>query len=162
QWFGRPGPRGLIDRHHRTVAPLTKAGRLIVPGEDRVTAVDAYNGTILWEREIPNSRRVIAFRDSSYLALSDTALYVAAAEQCLALNPKTAVTQKPIALPELAGKYEWSYLAASDDLLFGTAVKAGSIRREQSHQNTVTETHWDFVPAVGSDCLFAYPAASDR
>ena len=52
QWFGRPGPRGLVDRHHRTVAPLSKAGRLIVPGEDRLTGVDAYNGTILWERDI--------------------------------------------------------------------------------------------------------------
>ena len=83
QWFGRPGPRGLIDRHHRTVAPLAKAGRLFVPGEDRVTGVDAYNGTILWEREIPDSRRVIAFRDSSHLALSDSALYVAAADKCL-------------------------------------------------------------------------------
>jgi outer membrane protein assembly factor BamB len=162
QWFGRPGPRGLIDRHHRTVAPLTKAGRLIVPGEDRVTAVDAYNGTILWERDIPNSRRVIAFRDSSYLALSDSALYVAAADKCVALNPQTGVTERTLALPGRPGKYEWGYVAAAENLLIGSAVKAGSIRREQSHKNTVTETHWDFVPAVGSDCLFAYAAAGDK
>lgn len=162
QWFGRPGPQGLIDRHHRTVAPLAKAGWLIVPGEDRVTAVDAYNGTILWERDIPNSRRVIAFRDSSYLALTGTALYVAAADRCLALNPQTGVTEKSLALPDLEGRFEWGYVAASDHLVVGTAVKAGSIRREQSHKNTVTETHWDFVPAVGSDCLFAYTAKGDR
>jgi precorrin-6B methylase 2 len=33
QWFGRPGPREMIDRHHRNVPPLYKGGRLFVPGD---------------------------------------------------------------------------------------------------------------------------------
>ncbi|MHC4582109.1 MAG: outer membrane protein assembly factor BamB family protein, partial [Planctomycetota bacterium] len=33
QWFGRPGPREMIDRHHRNVPPLYKDGRLFVPGD---------------------------------------------------------------------------------------------------------------------------------
>jgi outer membrane protein assembly factor BamB len=163
QWWGRPGPRGLIDRHHRTVPPLYKNGRLIVPGEDRVTGVDAYNGTILWEREIPDSRRVIAFRDSSYLAISNDYLYVAAADKCLALNPADGKTTKTFSLPaENSGKYEWDYLATVDGMLIGSGAKAGSIRRQQSHNNTVTITHWDFAPAVGSDFLFAYDAKGNK
>ncbi len=57
QWFGRPGPHGMIDRHHRTAAPLYKNGRLFVPGDDHLTAVDAYNGTVLWETDAPGTRR---------------------------------------------------------------------------------------------------------
>jgi len=156
QWFGRPGPRTMIDRHHRTVAPLYKAGRLFVPGEDRVTAVDAYNGTVLWEAEVPNSRRVVAFRDCSYLALAADALYVAAPESCLAFNPQTGKQERAFSLPPFPqGKLEWGYIAAIGDLLLGSGVKPGSSRRQQSHQLTVTETHWDCVPAVGSDLLFA-------
>ncbi|MHC4511792.1 MAG: SAM-dependent methyltransferase, partial [Planctomycetota bacterium] len=49
QWFGEPGPRDMIDRHHRNVPPLFKAGRLFVPGDCVVFAVDAYNGTIEWK-----------------------------------------------------------------------------------------------------------------
>jgi outer membrane protein assembly factor BamB len=163
QWWGRPGPRGLIDRHHRTVPPLYKNGRLIVPGEDRVTGVDAYNGAILWERDIPNSRRVIAFRDSSYLAINDEHLYVVASDKCLALNPADGKTEKTYSLPaEIPGKYEWDYLATAEGMLIGSGAKAGSIRREQSYTNTVTITHWDFAPAVGSDFLFAHDFKSDK
>jgi outer membrane protein assembly factor BamB len=162
QWFGRPGPRGLIDRHHRTVSPVYKNGRLFVPGEDRVIAVDAYNGSILWEREFPGSRRVIAFRDSSYLALSNKFLYVSAVDRCFALDPQSGAEERTFVVPpEIDGKYEWGYTAAVDGLLLGSAVKRGSIRREQNHKNTLTITHWDFAPAVGSDFLFAYEAAGD-
>ena len=45
QWYGQPGPRLMADRHHRNVPPLYKDGRLFVPGENLVIAVDAYNGT---------------------------------------------------------------------------------------------------------------------
>ena len=158
QWFGKPGPRTMIDRHHRTVAPLYKQGRMFVPGEDRVTAVDAYNGTILWDLAIPDSRRIAAFRDSSYLALANDALYVAAGVRCLVLNPRTGGTQRIVSLPDSDGttKHEWGFLATVDDVVVGSAVKHGSIRRVQSTLLTQTETHWDFVPSVGSDYLFAH------
>ena len=58
QWFGLPGPREMVDRHHRTVSPLFCDGRLFVPGNERIFGVDAYNGTLLCEVEIPRSRRV--------------------------------------------------------------------------------------------------------
>lgn len=156
QWFGEPGARGMIDRHHRTVAPLSKDGRLFVPGEDRVTAVDAYNGTILWEGEFPGSRRVTVFRDCSYLAVGTEHLYVAAPEQCLALNPQTGKRERVFPVP--AGpndqKQEWGYVAVVGDVLLGSAVKPGSSRRAQSRKIDETETYYDFVPTVCSDFLF--------
>jgi outer membrane protein assembly factor BamB len=160
QWFGPPHARAMIDRHHRTSPPVYKNGRLFVPGEDRVMAVDAYNGTILWDIAIPDSRRVIVFRDSSHLAIADEALYVAAANHCLALNPATGKTQKTYTVP--GDKLEWGYVARAGDFLLGTGVKTGSIRRAQNYKNTITETHWDFVPAVGSDILFAWKPDADR
>lgn len=164
QWFGKPGPRGMIDRHHRTVSPLYKSGRLFVPGEDRITAVDAYNGAILWEKDVPQSRRIAAFRDSSYLALADDALYVAAADRCLALDPQTGGQRRVFTLPqpESTATFEWGYLATMDNALIGSVVKPGSIRREQSYRLSQTETHWDFVPCVGSDYLFAYDRAAGK
>ncbi|HYT94083.1 MAG TPA: PQQ-binding-like beta-propeller repeat protein, partial [Gemmataceae bacterium] len=109
QWFGQPGARPMIDRHHRTAAPLYKQGRLFVPGEDRVIGVDAYNGTILWDRAIPASRRVIVFRDCSYLVTGDEHLYIAAADRCLALDPQTGVEKLVFRLPDSpgTGKREW-------------------------------------------------------
>lgn len=161
QWFGKPGPRTMIDRHHRAASPLYLDGRLFVPGEDVVTGVDAYNGTILWEKAIPDSRRVVVFRDASQMALAQDALYVAAGDRCLALHPGTGKEEKSLALPKLgkAAAYEWDYVAHVDGTLVGSASKKGSIRREQNHQQTTNTTHWDFVPAVGSDFAFAYGPA---
>ena len=83
QWFGKPGPKEMIDRHHRTAASLYKNGRLFVPGEDRVIAVDAYNGTILWDQAFPDSRRVVVFRDAATCASTTARLYVASKNSCL-------------------------------------------------------------------------------
>jgi len=163
QWFGKPGPRTMIDRHHRAASPLYLAGRMFVPGEDVVTGVDAYNGTILWEKTIPDSRRVVVFRDASQFALAPelvhgATLHVAAGDRCLSLDPQTGKEMKEIPLPKLgkAPAYEWDYVARVNNLLVGSASKKGSIRREQNHQQTTNTTHWDFVPAVGSDFAFAY------
>jgi outer membrane protein assembly factor BamB len=159
QWFGPPGPRTMIDRHHRTVAPLYKHGRLFVPGEDRVAAVDAYNGTNLWEIEIPNSRRVVAFRDASYMALADDALYVATTDTCLAFDPASGKQTRALAVPADDRRREWGYLAVVGDTLLGSAVRPESSRRQQSRLMSTTETHFDFVPVVCSDELFALKRA---
>ena len=48
QWFGGPGAAPMVDRHLRAPAPLAAEGKLIIPGENLLIAVDAYNGTELW------------------------------------------------------------------------------------------------------------------
>ncbi|MEX2216101.1 MAG: PQQ-binding-like beta-propeller repeat protein [Phycisphaeraceae bacterium] len=159
QWFGPPGPRDLIDRHHRTVAPLSKGGRLFIPGDDRVYCVDAYNGTMLWTLEAPNSKRVVAFRDSSNMAVSEDLLYLSAADACMAIDVRTGEVKRTMRLPSSSSEpgvqqpHEWAYTATVDDLLLGTAVKSGGLRRVQSRDVAGTISYWDFVPIVGSDYL---------
>src|SRR5207247_6614993 len=94
----------------------------------------------------------------------DESLYVAAAHRCLAIHPQTGKTEREYTLPVWPGdpKLEWGYLARVGDLLLGSGVKAGSIRRTQTHIATVTETHWDFAPVGCSDVLFAWKTTEDK
>ena len=56
-WFAAPGPESTIDRHRRSVAPLSIDGRLFCQGEDLLAAYDAYNGLMLWQRRIEGAVR---------------------------------------------------------------------------------------------------------
>jgi len=134
QWFGRPGPRYMIDRHHRNVPPLFKDGRLFAPGDNVVFAVDAYNGTIEWKIEVPNSRRLGAFLDCGSMAVDDQVLYVAA---------------------------EWGYVAYSGNILFGSGRRQGASYTETSYE--ADDSLWNRnMKVVVSDYLFAMRKARRR
>lgn len=157
QWFGPPGPRQMIDRHHRTVAPLCKNGRMFVPGNDRVIAIDAYNGTLLWNVPFPTSRRVGVFRDCSYMVAADDSLYVAAGPNCHEVDAATGEITRTFAVPAAKDgeKREWGYLASAGDLLIGSRVKPGASRRSHSRQQIEEGTYYDSRPLACSDMLFA-------
>ncbi len=156
QWFGRPGPGQLIDRHHRTVAPLAKAGRMFVPGDNRVIAVDSYNGTVLWNQAIANSRRVGAFRDCSYMTATDDFLYVAAEGTCHMLDAQTGEQARAIHVPKVdpSKPRDWGYLASVGNHLYGSTTAPGASRRGHSRETIVEGTYFDFRPLVCSDSLF--------
>jgi len=157
QWFGAPGPRGMMDRHHRTAAPLWSNGRLFVPGDNRVVAADSYNGTPLWSIDVPESRRAGIYRDCSYLAASGDSLYVSAAARCLHIDAQTGKQLHTFALPESGNKAaEWGYLATVDNLLFGSRQKQGSSRRDHSRDQIEEGTYFDARPLVCSDEFFAF------
>ena len=164
QWFGPPGPRQMIDRHHRTVAPLFVAGRLFVPGDDRVIAVDGYNGTVLWNNAVPDSRRIGAFRDCSYLAATDDAVYVASGNRCLRFDGDTGRTLTTFTVPPAADEKprEWGYLAVVGDTLVGSAVSPGASRRKHSREAIEEGTYYDRRPIVGSEYLFAFDRKTGR
>jgi len=164
QWFGPPGPRQMIDRHHRTVAPLFVAGRLFVPGDNRVIAVDGYNGTVLWNNTVPGSRRIGAFRDCSYLAATKDAVYVATGGRCLRFDGDSGRTLTTFAVPPAAdGKpRDWGYLAVVGDILVGSAVSPGASRREHSREAIEEGTYYDRRPLVGSEYLFAFDRRTGR
>ena len=151
-WFGRPGPQQMLDRHHRTVAPLWKNGRLFIPGNDRVIGVDAYNGTPLWNVEAKDSRRIGAYRDSSYMAATDDRIYVAAKNECLVLNALTGDIEERLKVP--GDNHEWGYLAVDANGVIGTSSKLGAIRRGHSLEAINEGTFWDARPLVTSDRLF--------
>jgi outer membrane protein assembly factor BamB len=162
QWFGEPGPRDLIDRHHRNVAPLYKDGRLFVPGDCLVFAVDAYNGTIQWRVEVPNSRRLGAFLDSGSMAVEEQRLYVAVHDQCRTYDVRDGRPDTVFSLPQLidGAPHHWGYVAYQDSLLFGSGTKP-----EASYQQTsraADEALWyRNMKLVTSDYLFAKDKCDD-
>ncbi|MCZ6793930.1 MAG: PQQ-binding-like beta-propeller repeat protein, partial [Planctomycetota bacterium] len=152
QWFGPPGPRQLVDRHHRTVAPLVKDGRLFVPGDERLIAVDAYNGALLWNVEVPGFRRLGAGRDCGNLALADDVLYAATGASCRALDVRTGRLAGSFELPAPPGvpaerSYDWGYLARLGDVLLGSGVRRGASRSRLSRE-TIGEVYYDARPLV--------------
>lgn len=156
QWFGEPGPRDLIDRHHRTVPPLYVDGVMFVPGNDRVYGVDAYNGTVLWNTEVSNSRRVAAMRDAGSMAASREYLYVAAGDRCYGLASGTGELALNFPVPAASGKQarDWGFVAYVEDRLFGSSTKPNA-SRDGHNRRQIDETYYDFVPMVTSDSVFS-------
>lgn len=168
QWFGEPGPEPMIDRHHRTVPPLVRDGRMFVPADEQVIAVDAYNGTIHWRLEIPESRRVGVLRDCGSMAVGKDNLYVANRDRCLWIDvvtgklrhtgpvPVSRDTSPSAATPDTAA-YHWGYVATTGDLLIGSATQPhASLNAHQ--RTTIDNTYYDNRPMVTSRTVFAVDA----
>jgi len=123
-WFGEPGPESMVERHARAEAPVAINGRLFVQGEEVVTGVDAYNGTVLWKRQIPGAVRVRVDVDGGNLAANENALFVAAEDKCHHLDPATGKTVRVYDLPPSprGEPRRWGYVACTDKTLFGSAA----------------------------------------
>jgi len=155
QWFGEPGPRDVIDRHHRAAAPLVAKGRLFVPGDNLVWCLDAANGTIYWQRSLPETRRVGIFLDCGSMCVDDTHLYVAAADQCLKIDVDTGSESAAVAMPQLADAVRhWGYLARTGGLLFGSGRKPDAAYSETSYEADLALWYRN-MKVVTSDYLFA-------
>lgn len=162
-WFGDPGPGRMVDRHNRSVAPLFQGGRLFVSGMNYLTAADGYNGTILWEREIPDSVRMSVGKNCGNMAAADGLLYVTSGRRCLALDAQTGADKAAFEIPASADAptQEWAYVALADRVLLGSAS------RPDATWKTVSKDSWsrgylDFRPVVCSDSLFAFERESGR
>ena len=156
QWFGRPGPRRMVDRHEKNVGPLYKNGRLFISGDNYILAVDAYNGTVLWERDLPDSIRLGAFKHCGNMVAMDDCLYVASANRCIALDVSSGEEKLALTVPDDSndGNNEWGYLAVTDDILLGSTTKPGAAFRVQDVDTQVLIWR-DSMPVVCSDRLFA-------
>lgn len=154
QWFGKPGPGRMVDRHHKGPPPLYVSGRLFVPGINYMTALDAYNGVILWEREIPQSLRVAAFKDCSGMAVTPQELFIASNDKCLVLDAQSGATKRTInAIGGQSGQ-AWGYLAVVGDKLFGSLTTTnGPIRTMGKAIAVIIWGHEQ--PLVCSSALFA-------
>ncbi len=162
QWFGEPGPREMIDRHHRNVAPLFKDGRLFTPGDCVVFAVDAYNGTILWRADVPDSRRLGAFLDAGSMAVDDRALYVAAGSNCRSFDVATGRAQTVFSMPQPVSNepHDWGYVAYEGPVLFGSGCKKDASYTETSYEGDIAL--WERgMKLVTSDYLFAKDQRDD-
>lgn len=158
QWFGRPGPRNMVDRHFKASAPLYKNGRLFVTGFNYIAALDAYNGVMLWEKKINDTVRMAAFRDCSGIVATDDSLYVAASNYCLRLDAQSGEEQLRFELDDRAdgqtNNLAWGYVACVDNLLIGSTARGkGSIRSEDRISYDIVWRNQQ--PVVCSTAVFA-------
>jgi outer membrane protein assembly factor BamB len=125
-WFGEPGPQGMVERHACAQSPVSMDGRLFMQGEEEISAVDAFNGTLLWKRQIPGAVRVKVKADSGNLAVTQDGLYVAAYDKCYRLDPETGATIREYKVPPSSDgtARRWGYISVVGNIIYGSAAKA--------------------------------------
>ncbi len=84
---------------------------------NKLVARSGYNGTILWERELPDGYMV---HRSAFVAGED-ALRLIDGDRCLILDPQTGEEKGEIRIPGLEG--EWKWMAITDGVLYVLAGK---------------------------------------
>lgn len=163
QWFGKPGPRKMINRHSRSVSPLVKDGRLFVPADNRIIAVDAYNGIKLWETEVPNSRLLGALKDFSNRVLTHDMIYVAAKNECIGFDVDKGNEIVRLKVPQLikGQTRDWGYTASIGDQIYGSAKKPGAQFTILGRFNC-DDFEGDFRDMVTGDYLFSLNRYSGR
>lgn len=160
-WLGRPGPRYQTDRQNRKPAPLSVNGRLFLQGLNRVIAMDACNGSILWGLELPQLQRFNIPRSSANWCADDEHLYLAMRDRAHAVHAATGSTVRVHELPDEGA--EWGYLASVGDLLLGSVVREGG-----HHTRWWGSVSWydaksgDDAAKVVSDRLFAVSKRTGR
>jgi len=134
QWFGLPGPRGMIDRGCRNPQPLAVNGVLFVEGINRVSAQDAYNGRIYWSLEIPKLIRVNIPRDASNMCADEDSLYLAVKDKCWRFEAYSGQLTQHYALhsPNQSANYDWGYVAVVTNRIYGSGMKRGASYTEYS------------------------------
>ncbi|MEX2214870.1 MAG: PQQ-binding-like beta-propeller repeat protein [Phycisphaeraceae bacterium] len=159
QWLGKPGPRAQVDRQPRKPSPLAVNGRLFIQGFRRLTALDAYNGSILWSLETPPIIRFNVPRDCSNWCADDEAVFVAAGDCVWRIDARTGELKDawPVATRRDATKpADFGCVMRVGDQLIGSTTP-----REVSHRKYWTKEAWYDSPTgvhaakICSDQLFA-------
>lgn len=159
QWIGLPGGDFGIDRQPRMSAPLAANGRLFHQGMNRLVALNAYNGAVLWSYEIPALWRINVPHDCANWCVDDDQLYLVIRDRLWILDARTGALLHALPLPtESPLAYEWGYIAHDGDLLIGSAVRANS-----TYKDFWGAGNWfdkagaaNIIAQVCSDRLFAY------
>ena len=81
----------------------------------KLIASNGYNGTVLWERQLPEGYLV---HRSAFIA-TDDAFYMIDGERALVLDPETGEELKEIRIPGMEGHWKWMVL--KDGILYALA-----------------------------------------
>ena len=127
QWMGRPGPRFQTDRSGRKPSPLAVNGKLFVQGNERVIAVNVYNGTIYWAKNFAGLKRMNVLRDCSNWAADEAYLYMAIDDKLLKVNQQDGAVVSAIPADRFQTvSSNWSYIAVLKDQLIGSTSATGA------------------------------------
>jgi len=134
-WFGGAGPEKIVSRHYRTPAPLAIDGRVFVVGIDHLMAMDAYNGRLLWERELSGVGHWPAAFRGSCAAADETSVYALQGTTCLRLDAASGESRFTYRAPTILGRNKasaeeppWEFLAITGDAVIGTLGTPNIVR----------------------------------
>jgi outer membrane protein assembly factor BamB len=155
-WYGDPGPASIINRHEAAAAPLSTYGRMFIQGIESILCYDAYNGTFLWEYKNPGALRTGVFNneETSNLAASDDALFVAVDDTCTEIDAATGKVRRVHKAPQSDDGVPrvWGYLGYYDGMVLGTSTVRKELERSLRRRgHTVANTtHAIFAIDVAS------------
>ena len=167
-WLGRPGPRYQPDRNGRKPAPLCVSGRLFGQGLQRIVAMSAFNGSVLWSLEIPAFGRFNSPRDCGNWCADKDFIYAAVKDRCWQIRQTDGkVTQTFRAVPgsKKDWAYDWGYIADGGPVVLGSATKKGTAFknfRGGAGSGWYDAVGGAVVQKVCSDGLFAFDKASGK
>jgi len=127
-WFDDPSAR-MPDRHGRGHAPLSDGSRLFVEGRDALTALDIYNGRLLWKYPLPGVLKPFhqehlmgTAGTGSNICLGPGKIYVHTGDRCEVLDAATGKKLTAHPAPKLPGGKggKWGYIAFAGGTLLGT------------------------------------------
>ncbi len=122
QWFGFPYPSGSSTGwHYLSLGALYNKGVLLCLYTDSMIAVDAWNGTVLWERDIIGSVRLSPMREGGHSCMDDNYYYLTFDDECQVIDLKDGKTVKKLKLPNSG---DWGYIASYKNYLFGTSQES--------------------------------------
>ena len=122
QWMGRPGPRFQTDRSGRKPSPLAVSGKLFVQGNERIIAVNVYNGTVYWSKDFPGLKRMNVTRDCSNWAADEKFLYLAIDNRLHKVNQQNGDVVSVVPISEFhTENSNWSYVGLVENQVIGSA-----------------------------------------
>jgi len=166
QWLGRPGPRHHADRMVRGASPLVSNGRLFCQGSGRLTALDLFNGIVLWSLELPGLDRYNMPRDGGNYCADEDYVYLVHQRKCLKIDARTGQISREFDCVDTSGRVvdpTWSHVAVAGGLLLGSTAREVSHYRE----NWGSDSWYDHrigpkTGKIGSICLFALDKNSGK
>ena len=169
------GPLGMLwfqdndfempSRHGRGPAPLFENGILYVEGLNGIRALDAYNGTILWDYSLPNILKAydqehlngVAITGSNF-CIDEGRVYVRLENRCLCLDgitgEKIAEYEAPLRSNGEIGA--WGYLACETGILYGSLFDRKYLVRWSFGKSDMSEMFSE------SDLFFALDVKSGK
>jgi outer membrane protein assembly factor BamB len=157
-WFGDPGPRDIIDRHHRSMSPLYHDGRVFIYGNNVIFCVDAYNGTLYWRREVAASRRLGMMNDSGNMCVIGQSLYIAVKDKCHVIDVMSGELRQKIAVPPIRGIKDnyWGYITVTGSQIIGSGQRPeASFVKLGFGGLTINQMEGDFKPKTTSLEIFS-------
>jgi outer membrane protein assembly factor BamB len=124
-WFGGPD-MNMPNRHGRPPAPLFFEGQLFVMGLDKLRALDAYNGRVMWEvpfkgigKPYDGEHLLGTAATGSTLCVAPQGVFVRYRTKCLRLDRATGKQLNEFKLPG-GGEGVWGFVASEGGVLFGS------------------------------------------